>query len=110
MCNRWSHLADHWDISTPYGADPNDAAAAFTEYAQDRLWIASHLLQLAGVAAMMAALLFLAGQLEMRIAGENFAPIWEKAQIEPEKLTLSEMRAMELELRTVALGGISPVW
>lgn len=50
----------------PMGADPNDPAAAFTEYAQDRLWIASHLLQLAGVAAMMAALLFLAGQLEAR--------------------------------------------
>ncbi|MCZ6503669.1 MAG: hypothetical protein O6945_14290 [Gammaproteobacteria bacterium] len=48
------------------GADPNDPVAAFTEYAQDRLWIASHLLQLAGVAAMMAALLFLAGQLEAR--------------------------------------------
>ncbi len=48
------------------GADPNDPAAAFTEYAQDRLWIASHLLQLVGVAAMMAALLFLTGQLEAR--------------------------------------------
>jgi len=50
----------------PMGADPNDPVAAFTEYALDRLWIASHLLQLAGVAAMMAALLFLAGQLEAR--------------------------------------------
>jgi len=50
----------------PMGADPNDAVVAFTEYSQDRLWIASHLLQLAGVAAMMAALLFLAEQLEMR--------------------------------------------
>ena len=48
----------------PMGADPNDPAAAFAEYAQDRLWIASHLVQLAGVAAMLAALLFLTEQLE----------------------------------------------
>ena len=50
----------------PMGADPNDPAAAFAEYAGDRLWIASHLVQLAGVGAMVAALLFLAGQLEAR--------------------------------------------
>ncbi len=50
----------------PMGADPNDPAAAFAEYAGDRLWVASHLVQLAGVAAMVAALLFLTGQLEAR--------------------------------------------
>jgi hypothetical protein len=50
----------------PMGADLNDPAAAFAEYARDRLWVASHLVQLAGVAAMMAALLFLTGQLEER--------------------------------------------
>ncbi len=48
----------------PQGADPNQAVAAFTEYAADRLWVASHLLQLAGVALMVGALLFLAQQLE----------------------------------------------
>ena len=48
----------------PKTADPNDAVAAFTEYAVDHLWIASHLMQLAGVALMVAALLFLAQQLE----------------------------------------------
>src|SRR5712692_5114587 len=48
----------------PMGADPNDAVAAFTEYAADRLWVASHLAQLAGVALMVAALLLLAQQLE----------------------------------------------
>jgi len=48
----------------PMGADPNDAVAAFTEYAAARLWVASHLMQLAGVALMMGALLFLADQLE----------------------------------------------
>jgi hypothetical protein len=47
----------------PMGADPNEAAAAFAEYAADRLWIASHLAQLAGVALMVAALLLLAQQL-----------------------------------------------
>jgi hypothetical protein len=48
----------------PMGADPNEAAAAFTEYAADRLWVASHLTQLAGVALIVAALLLLAQQLE----------------------------------------------
>jgi hypothetical protein len=48
----------------PMGADPNQAVAAFTEYAADRLWVTSHLMQLAGVALMVAALLFLGRQLE----------------------------------------------
>jgi hypothetical protein len=48
----------------PQGADPNQAVAAFTEYAADRLWVASHLTQLAGVTLMVAALLLLAQQLE----------------------------------------------
>jgi hypothetical protein len=47
----------------PMSADPNDALAAFTEYAADRLWVASHLTQLAGVALMVAALLLLTRQL-----------------------------------------------
>ena len=45
-------------------ADPNEAVAAFTEYAADHLWVASHLTQLAGVALMVVALLFLTRQLE----------------------------------------------
>src|SRR5436190_15255533 len=48
----------------PMGADPNQTVAAFTEYAADRLWVASHLTQLAGVALMVAALLLLARRLE----------------------------------------------
>jgi hypothetical protein len=44
--------------------DPNDAVAAFTEYATDRLWVTSHLTQLAGVTLMVAAVLFLAQKLE----------------------------------------------
>src|SRR5215510_14454881 len=48
----------------PSQADPNDAVAAFSEYAADRMWVASHLTQLAGVMLMTAALLFLARQLE----------------------------------------------
>ena len=48
----------------PMDADPNDAVAAFTEYAADHLWIASHLTQLAGVTLIVVALLFLAQQLE----------------------------------------------
>lgn len=48
----------------PLEADPNEAVAAFTEYAADQLWVASHVVQLAGVALIVAALLFLAQQLE----------------------------------------------
>ena len=48
----------------PMEADPNDAIAAFTEYAADHLWVASHLTQLVGIALIVAALLFLAQQLE----------------------------------------------
>src|SRR5947207_7693652 len=48
----------------PLAADPNEAVAAFSEYAADRLWVARHLTQLAGDVLMVAALLFLAQQLE----------------------------------------------
>src|SRR5436309_13767486 len=49
----------------PMGADSKQTVAAFTEYAADNLWVASHLTQLAGVALMVAALLLLAQQLRM---------------------------------------------
>jgi len=44
----------------PVPADPNDAVMAFTEYAADRLWVASHLMQLAGVALILTTLIVLA--------------------------------------------------
>jgi hypothetical protein len=44
----------------PQQADPNDALAAFTEYAANRPWVATHLVQLAGVALIVAALLVVA--------------------------------------------------
>lgn len=43
----------------PMDADPNVALAAFTEYAADRHWVASHLLQLSGFAVMVAALILI---------------------------------------------------
>ncbi len=43
----------------PMQADPNVPLAAFTEYAADRHWIASHLMQLSGVALMATALVLL---------------------------------------------------
>ena len=55
-------------------ADPNDAVAAFSEYAADYLWIASHLTQLAGVTLIVVALLFLAQQLEA-VSGTAWARI-----------------------------------
>ena len=50
----------------PMEADPNEPVAAFTEYAADDFWVSSHLMQLAGVASMVAALLFLTTVLEER--------------------------------------------
>ena len=50
----------------PMQADPNRPVEAFAEYAADRLWIASHLIQLAGVALIVAALVLIARQLELR--------------------------------------------
>ena len=58
----------------PMEADPNDLAAAFAEYAADHLWVASHLMQLAGVVSMVVALLLLAEQLESR-TGSSVARI-----------------------------------
>jgi uncharacterized membrane protein (DUF2068 family) len=55
-------------------ADPNDAVAAFTEYAADQLWVASHLMQLLGVGLIVTALLLLAWQLE-RVSGTGFSRI-----------------------------------
>ena len=48
----------------PMQADPAVAEAAFAEYAADRYWVASHLMQLAGAWAMIAFLLLLARRLE----------------------------------------------
>ena len=50
----------------PIKANPNEPVAAFTEYAADDFWVASHLMQLAGVASMVVALLFLTTVLEVR--------------------------------------------
>src|SRR5437773_6188049 len=48
----------------PMSADPNDAAAAFVEYAADPIWIASHLGQFAGVALLGVALVALGATLD----------------------------------------------
>jgi hypothetical protein len=47
----------------PMNADPNDAFAAFTEYAADQHWINGHLLQFVGVALVLAFMLILSRQL-----------------------------------------------
>ena len=48
----------------PSSADPNDTLAAFAEYAADSHWVATHLIQLAGVALMVTSLLLLSPSLE----------------------------------------------
>jgi hypothetical protein len=49
----------------PMGADPNDAAAAFSEYALDRYWIWSHLAQFVGVVLLALALITFTLELEI---------------------------------------------
>jgi hypothetical protein len=49
----------------PMEADPDLPLAAFTEYAASRNWVASHLMQLTGMALMVAALVLLS----QRMAG-----------------------------------------
>jgi uncharacterized membrane protein (DUF2068 family) len=41
----------------PAHEDPNDVVKAFAEYAADRYWLASHLIQLGGVMAMLLGML-----------------------------------------------------
>ena len=53
----------------PMGADPHDSVAAFTEYAADPRWVASHLAQLAGLALVVAALLILTKRVEAGPSG-----------------------------------------
>jgi hypothetical protein len=48
----------------PMGADPNDAPAAFAEYAADRIWVATHLGQFLGVTILGVALVALASAME----------------------------------------------
>ncbi|MBB6407416.1 hypothetical protein [Mesorhizobium sangaii] len=43
--------------------DPNDALAAFGEYAADHIWLFSHMAQLAGVLSMVAGLVLILGRL-----------------------------------------------
>ena len=47
----------------PMDADPSASLVAFAEYAADRHWIASHLIQLSGAALMIAALVLLGSML-----------------------------------------------
>jgi len=47
----------------PMDADPSVASAAFTEYAVDHYWVTSHLMQLLGIALIVAALALLSKRL-----------------------------------------------
>lgn len=50
----------------PMGADPGNALAAFAEYASDRYWVASHLMQLAGIAGIVIGLILFANKLDVK--------------------------------------------
>lgn len=50
----------------PMHANPNDALAAFTEYAADSHWQATHLMQLAGVWCIVIGLILFANKLDAK--------------------------------------------
>jgi hypothetical protein len=50
-------------ILHPMSADPNVPLAAFTEYAADTHWVASHLMQLSGMGLMVITLVLISRQL-----------------------------------------------
>ena len=74
----------------PLGADPNDAVAAFTEYAADRLWVGSHLGQFLGVAMIVAALVALSRTLE-----EGKAAAWSRIGLAGAIASLAAMAALQ---------------
>jgi hypothetical protein len=55
----------------PSSADPNDAIAAFTEYASDRLWVLSHLIQLFGCLSIALSLVLLSQKM-----ADGAAAVW----------------------------------
>jgi hypothetical protein len=66
----------------PMSADPNDPIAAFAEYAADRWWVASHLMQLGGVTLIVASLVLLAKILGRgRRGGEAWAELGKAAAV-----------------------------
>jgi hypothetical protein len=80
----------------PMQADPADAVAAFTEYAADSTWVTSHLIQLAGIALMVAALLLLSQRLE---ASEG--------QVWPRLAAAAAMASLALTAALQAVDGIA---
>jgi Domain of unknown function (DUF4386) len=55
----------------PSSADPNNAIAAFTEYASDRLWVFSHLIQLLGCLSIALSLVLLSQKM-----ADGTAAVW----------------------------------
>jgi hypothetical protein len=55
-------------ILHPMGADPNDAPAAFAEYALDGHWVWSHLAQFMGVTLLALALIGFAAELDQGVS------------------------------------------
>lgn len=74
----------------PMGADPNDASAAFAEYAADPSWVWSHLGQFAGVAVLGMALIGLAATFE---AGR--AAAWSRIGVAGTAATIAMAAALQ---------------
>ena len=74
----------------PLEADPNDAVAAFTEYAADRFWVGTHLGQFLGVAIIVTALVMLSRSLE-----EGKAAAWSRIGLAGAIATLASTAVLQ---------------
>ena len=88
----------------PMQSDPNHALEAFAEYAADRFWTASHLLQLSGFVLIVAALLPLGRRLEATRGAE-----WSRLAAGGAMVSLAVATALQA-VDGVALKGMVDAW
>lgn len=99
----------------PMGADPADAEAAFSEYAADRTWLWSHLIQMAGMAAISLGLVaferplratpgrhYARGAAVMAVVGLSVAAVLQAVDGIALKLTVDRWAAADVAARPIA--------
>lgn len=74
----------------PMSADPNDPAAAFAEYAADRLWVASHLGQFLGIAMLCVSLVALGDAME-----SGWSAVWARVGVAGTAASLAAAAALQ---------------
>jgi uncharacterized membrane protein (DUF2068 family) len=73
----------------PAHEDPNDAVRAFAEYAESQSWLASHLIQLAGVIAMLLGMLAVLARTRGGSGGDGAVPLLPQTALVAAAIALS---------------------